>query len=88
MLRIQAETVGTGASGVKKQSRRQLLDAKKGTDAKPCKFRSVSSNRMGAKIVWRAGKTERKLKQVLFHCLNAFEEAHEMKRFGHVFIGT
>jgi hypothetical protein len=41
MLRIQAETIGTGASGVKKQSRRQLLDAKKGTDAKPCKFRSV-----------------------------------------------
>jgi len=35
MLRIQAETVGTGASGVKKQSHRQLLDAKKGTDTKP-----------------------------------------------------
>jgi hypothetical protein len=38
MQRIQAETVGMGASGVKKQSRRQLLDAKKGTNVKPCKF--------------------------------------------------
>jgi len=36
MQRIQAETVGMGASGVKKQSRRQLLDAKKGTNVKPC----------------------------------------------------
>jgi hypothetical protein len=35
MLRIQAETVGAGASGVKKQSRRQLPDAKKETDTKP-----------------------------------------------------
>jgi hypothetical protein len=74
-----------GASGVKKQSRRQLLDAEKGTDTKP-----VSSDPywMGAKIVCWAGKSERKLKQILFHCLNAFEEAHEVKRFGHVFIGT
>ena len=85
MLRIQAETVGTDASGVKKKSRRQLLDAKKETDTKPI---SSDPQKDGAKIVWRAGKTERKLKQILFHCLNAFEEAHEMKRFGHVFIGT
>jgi hypothetical protein len=41
MQRIQAETVGMGASGVKKQSRRQLLDAKKGTNVKPCKSQSV-----------------------------------------------
>jgi hypothetical protein len=84
MLRIQAETVGTGASGVKKKSHRQLLDAKKGTDAKPCKFGLVigwAPNCMASR------ENKRKLKQILFHCLNAFEEAHKVKRFGHVFIG-
>jgi len=53
MLRIQAETVGTGASGVKKKSRRQLIDAK-GTDAKPCKFECVI--RLGAKLFGEPGK--------------------------------
>jgi hypothetical protein len=37
MLRIQAESVGTGASGVKKKSCRQLLDAAKENNDKLCK---------------------------------------------------
>jgi hypothetical protein len=37
MLRIQAESVGTGASGVKKQSYRQLLDTMRENNDKLCK---------------------------------------------------
>ena len=56
----------------RKQPLRQLLDAKKGTSTKPVSSDPIRDDRMGARIVWQAGKTERKLKQILFHGLNAF----------------
>ena len=67
----------------KKPCCRQLLDAMKSTNNKSLEARLPSTRRPTNCSFWRE-----RLKQILFHGLNAFQEAHEVKRFGHVFIGS
>ena len=66
------------------QSPRQLLDAEKGL---PSSHVGSDPQQDGKRRIFSHPPKET-LKQILFHGLNAFQEAHEVKRFRHVFVGS